>query len=221
MPNGLTPIATPPKTLEELQQAVSTPKRGYDIHHIVEQTRAEQDGFARSQIDAPENLVRIPTYKHWDINAWFQTKNKQYDDASPREYLRDKGWDERLRVGKQALTDHGVLKPWARRFTIIALGQDEALLTNEIAKFNRLYDSMDAVEAELQGRAGDQRQALVPLLGHPNAQVRLKTAIATLGVAPQAARKALQTISDRDEYPQAANARGMMRALDEGTFTPN
>jgi hypothetical protein len=111
MPNGLTPIATPPKTLEELQQAVSTPKRGYDIHHIVEQTRAEQDGFARSQIDAPENLVRIPTYKHWDINAWFQTKNKQYDDASPREYLRDKGWDERLRVGKQALTDHGVLKP--------------------------------------------------------------------------------------------------------------
>jgi hypothetical protein len=108
-----------------------------------------------------------------------------------------------------------------QRFTNIALGQDEALLTNEIAKFNRLYDSMDAVEAELQGRAGDQRQALVPLLGHPNAQVRLKTAIATLGVAPQAARKALQTISDRDEYPQAANARGMMRALDEGTFTPN
>jgi hypothetical protein len=64
----------PPKTLEELQQAVSTPKRGYDIHHIVEQTRAEQDGFARSQIDAPENLVRIPTYKHWDINAWFRRR---------------------------------------------------------------------------------------------------------------------------------------------------
>ena len=51
----------PPRTLEELQDAVSTPTRGYDIHHIVEQTPAEQDGFPRSQINSRENLVRIPT----------------------------------------------------------------------------------------------------------------------------------------------------------------
>jgi hypothetical protein len=106
------------------------------------------------------------------------------------------------------------------QFRNIALEQDEALLTNEIAKFNRLFDSMDAIKMELKARAGDQRRALIPLLAHPNAQVRLKAAIATLGVAPQPARQALQAISDRQEYPQAADARGMMRALDEGRFTP-
>ena len=47
-------FADPPKSLEELQQAVSTSAPGYDIHHIVEQTSAEQDGSPRSMIDAPD-----------------------------------------------------------------------------------------------------------------------------------------------------------------------
>jgi len=54
----------PPKILAELQQAVSTSKPGYDIHHIVEKTLAEQDGFPKLMINAPENLVRIPRFKH-------------------------------------------------------------------------------------------------------------------------------------------------------------
>jgi hypothetical protein len=48
----------------------------------------------------------------------------------------------------------------------------------------------------------------------------LKAALATLAVAPEAARATLQLISDRQEYPQAADARGMMRAIDEGTYVP-
>jgi hypothetical protein len=101
----------PPKSLEELQEAASTPKRGYEKHHIVEQTPAEKDGFPRSQIDAPENLVRIPTYKHWDINSWYGTPNKDFGGLSPRDYLRGKDWSERRDVGLDALIDHGVLKP--------------------------------------------------------------------------------------------------------------
>jgi hypothetical protein len=100
----------PPKTLEELQQALE-PKRGYDVHHIVEQGSAEQDGFPRSQIDAPENLARIPTYKHWDITGWYQTKNDQYGGLSPREYLRGRSWDDRRQIGLKALIDFGVLRP--------------------------------------------------------------------------------------------------------------
>jgi hypothetical protein len=65
------------------------------------------------------------------------------------------------------------------------------------------------------------RRALIPLLEHPNPQVRLKSAITTLALAPEAARRALQIISDRNEYPQAADARGMMSDLDEGRFIPN
>ena len=103
--------ADPPKSLEELQDAVSTPATGYDIHHVVEQTPAVQDGFPRSMIDAPDNLVRIPTFKHWELNAWYQTPNADYGRLSPRAYLRGKDWAERTRVGRGALIDHGILKP--------------------------------------------------------------------------------------------------------------
>jgi hypothetical protein len=101
----------PPKTLQELQQAVSTPKRGYDIHHIVEKTSAEQDGFPKLMLDAPENLVRIPRFKHWEITGWYMTKNDAYKGLSPRDYLRGKAWADRMGVGLDALSLHGVLKP--------------------------------------------------------------------------------------------------------------
>lgn len=87
------------------------PKIGYDVHHIVEQSLAAATGYPRGKIDAPDNLVRIPRLKHWEINAWYQRPNPDYGDASPRKYLSGKDWDERRRVGLDALTRYGVLKP--------------------------------------------------------------------------------------------------------------
>jgi hypothetical protein len=101
----------PPKTLEELQRDASTPKKGYDVHHIVEQTPAENDGFPRSMIDGLDNRVRISRFKHWEINSWYGRPNPAFGGSSPREYLRGTGWDERLRVGLEALAKYGVLKP--------------------------------------------------------------------------------------------------------------
>lgn len=101
----------PPKTLEELQQDALSPAPGYNIHHIVEQTSAMQDGYPRSMIDDPDNLVRIPTLTHWQITTWFQTANPNYNDFAPRDYLRGKSWDERRRVGLDALIRFGVLTP--------------------------------------------------------------------------------------------------------------
>jgi Domain of unknown function (DUF2019) len=106
-------------------------------------------------------------------------------------------------------------------FIAIALNQDAAMLNYNSAEFNRLFDEREALEEELKKRPGDQRRALLPLLEHLNAQVRLISAIATLALAPEAARQTLQVISDRQEYPQAADARGMMRALSEGTYIPS
>jgi hypothetical protein len=101
----------PARTLPELQQAVSASKPGYDIHHIVEKDSAKQDGFSPSVINAPENLVRIPRFKHWEITGWYMTGNEDYGGLSPRDYLRGKDWDERTRVGLRVLIRHGVLKP--------------------------------------------------------------------------------------------------------------
>jgi hypothetical protein len=100
----------PPKTLEELQQAVSNRKPGYDIHHIVEKTSAEQDNFPKSLIHGPENLVRIPRFKHWEITSWYMTKNDAYQGVSPREHLRGKAWADRFGIGIDAMIRHGILR---------------------------------------------------------------------------------------------------------------
>jgi hypothetical protein len=101
----------PPRTLHELQAAVSRRERGYDVHHIVEQTPAEKDGLPRSLIDSPENLVRIPTLKDWQITGWYHTPDKRFGWLTPREYLRGRDWDERARIGRDALVYFGVLEP--------------------------------------------------------------------------------------------------------------
>jgi hypothetical protein len=101
------------KTLAELKAAVSTPRDGYNVHHIVEQTPARDAGFPESLIDGPDNLVRIPAIKHWEITAWFMTKtyDPEFGGLSPRSYLRDKDWATRYRIGLRALREAGVLKP--------------------------------------------------------------------------------------------------------------
>jgi hypothetical protein len=90
---------------------VLNPQTGYDIHHIVEKTPARKERFSDDIIDGPDNLVRIPTLKHWQINGWYGRKNAAYGGLSPRDYLRGKSWEERTRVGKEALILFKVLKP--------------------------------------------------------------------------------------------------------------
>ncbi|MCP9626120.1 hypothetical protein NML43_03340 [Rhodopseudomonas palustris] len=101
----------PPMSLPELQNEVGKKRPGYDDHHIVEKTWAEWFGFGRSDIDDPSNLVSIPRLKHWQITGWYMTENEDFGGRSPREYLADKDWNERRRVGLHALRMFGVLKP--------------------------------------------------------------------------------------------------------------
>jgi hypothetical protein len=100
-----------PKSYEKLQDGVGRHRRGYDDHHVVEQTWAEYFGFARSQIDDPSNLVSIPRLKHYQITGWYAARNERFGGLSPRQYLSDKSWDERMRVGREALVIFKVLKP--------------------------------------------------------------------------------------------------------------
>lgn len=100
-----------PKPLEELRDAADDPKKGYDIHHIVEQGPARQDGFSESKIQSRLNKVRIPRFKHWEINGWYGRPNQNFGGLSPRDYLRGKDWEERMQIGLEILIEHGVLRP--------------------------------------------------------------------------------------------------------------
>ena len=104
-------------------------------------------------------------------------------------------------------------------FAAIALDQAEAILMDDNAKFNRLFWQMEAVEGQLKARIGDQRRALLQLYDHPNAQVRLTAAKATLAVAPEAARRLLRTIADSND-PQAGDAGMSLVNLEQGIFKP-
>jgi hypothetical protein len=106
-------------------------------------------------------------------------------------------------------------------FKMIALDQYDAILDEDNDKYNRLFDDMEGIRNELKRRDGDQRRALISLFKHPNRQVRLKAAISTLAIEPDAARQVLQTISDRNEQPQAMDARLIMKSLDAGPIHSN
>jgi hypothetical protein len=99
----------PPQSLANLNAAANDPQTGYDIHHIVEQATAAADGSEDDLMDSPDNLVRIPTLKHWELNAWYTRPNPDFGNQSPRQYLSGKSWDERRLVGLIGLQKIGVL----------------------------------------------------------------------------------------------------------------
>jgi hypothetical protein len=109
----------------------------------------------------------------------------------------------------------------AERFLQVALQQYDALQKGQTAQHNRLYDIMEDVKSELRQRPGDQRSALLPLLNHTNAQVRLKAAYTLLAVSPDRAKKALESVRDSRVAPQSVNAGFMLEALADGSYVPN
>jgi hypothetical protein len=104
------------------------------------------------------------------------------------------------------------------RFREIAVAQDNAIHMDDHEAFNRLFHEMRDIEKALKARSGDQRRALMSLYRYGNVQIRYTAAVATVAIAPEEARQVLQTISDRDEYPQAADARFVLENLDKGKF---
>ena len=107
------------------------------------------------------------------------------------------------------------------RFVDLGIAQDKAELYGEISKYNRLFKEMTAVDEELRARGREARLALLTLYDHPNMQVRVKAAIKTLGVAPEAARKVLEAIRASKWQPQAMDAGMILRGLDDGEYKPD
>ncbi|WP_152529684.1 hypothetical protein [Aliihoeflea sp. 2WW] len=99
-----------PKSLDDLHKGVGEPKAGYDKHHIVERSSALDDGFPDTLVNGPDNLVRIPRFKHWEITGWYATRQVELGGLSPREYLRGARWEARMAMGLHALREAGVLE---------------------------------------------------------------------------------------------------------------
>lgn len=106
------------------------------------------------------------------------------------------------------------------RFAEIGLAQDQALLRDDIRAVNRLYDQLKAIERILKERHGDLRAALARLYDHPNMQVRIKAAKATLAVMPEAARAQLEAVQRTNWQPQSLEAGMSLWNLERGVFKP-
>jgi hypothetical protein len=106
------------------------------------------------------------------------------------------------------------------RFAAVCVEQDRALLYSDIKKFNQLYDQMASIRDELKRRAGDQRSALLALYDHPNPQVQLQAARASLAVAPETGRLLIEKIASSRKFPQAGDAGMTLFNLDRGVFKP-
>lgn len=106
------------------------------------------------------------------------------------------------------------------RYTQTGIEADEAEKKSDFAKRNRLVMQMFAIADELKGRPGDQRRALLALYDHPNMEVRLKAAKATLAIAPAEARKIIEYIAASHWFPYAGDAGMCLLNLDRGVFVP-
>ncbi len=105
-------------------------------------------------------------------------------------------------------------------FVELAVEQDAALLYRAQREVNRIFWKVEEIKSELKSRPGDQRAALLSLYDHENMQVRLKAAKATLAIAPEAARAALEAIRASGWQPQALDAGMSLGELDRGVYKP-
>jgi hypothetical protein len=120
------------------------------------------------------------------------------------------------RVSPRAMTDDQIVA----RFIVIGEQQDECILANEISRVSKLFREKTSLVDELKSRPGDHRRLLLDLHNHPNRQVRLNAAKATLAVAPAEARAVLEALTVNKFYYQALDAGMCLWALDEGIFKP-
>lgn len=105
-------------------------------------------------------------------------------------------------------------------FEKTCIAQDKFIVHRQSSKYNKSIERLWAMVDELGRRIPDQRSVLRRFYNHPNREVRFQAARHSLAIFPDEARKVLQIISDRDEYPQAANARLALQKLDDGTLIP-
>ena len=107
------------------------------------------------------------------------------------------------------------------RFTTLSLKQFDAEYEEDgVRAYTRLYHAIHATSGVLRARGVEARMALIPLLKHPNARVRLNAAHELLAVVPSKAHAVLKDLAETAPGPQRFRARLALRFLDEGVYKP-
>ncbi len=102
----------------------------------------------------------------------------------------------------KALTDEQL----AQRFCDLSLEEYDAGRGNELKRVIRLARAVIAITRVLESRGADALRVLLPLLNHPNAQVRLDAARAIMPVEQDRATATLKALSERGPSAQRGAA---------------
>jgi hypothetical protein len=102
----------------------------------------------------------------------------------------------------------------------LCIDQSIAMDREEQKRVNYLFWQIHALENELKSRLGDRRHVLKKLYTHPNIQVRLTAARATLAADYASARHEIEAVARSKIYPQAGDAGMTIENLDSGFYKP-
>jgi len=106
------------------------------------------------------------------------------------------------------------------RFRDCGLQQEEALLDSDTAKYNKLFDKMEAIDTELRARGPEARRALLTLLDHDSPRVRHAAAVRSLAIAPERSLATIKEIASSHLMPEAGRAGMTLYHLEQGIFKP-
>jgi Domain of unknown function (DUF2019) len=105
-------------------------------------------------------------------------------------------------------------------YVALCLDEDDATLRNQTVRANRAVRQRMKIESVLRARGIHARRALLPLLRHPSAQVRLNSAKELLAVVPVEARATLEELAAHGPGDQRGSAGMCLLLMDKGTFKP-
>jgi hypothetical protein len=116
---------------------------------------------------------------------------------------------------------HASVDALVDRFARVAKDRGAAVLDLNSRRANVFYDHMKAIDDELRSRGREARLRLVPLLHDPDRLVRFYAAEKLLGLVPKEARAVMEWNTKYYRDSITADARGFLRALDDGTYRPD
>jgi hypothetical protein len=107
------------------------------------------------------------------------------------------------------------------QFVAAAMGRGQAVTELDSRRANIWFDRMQALDQELRERGRSVRMKLQPLLGNSDRFVRYYAAIYLLALVPDQARAVLEWNAKYGADTLAADARGFLSAMDDGSYKPS